>query len=235
MIGDRVSVPAIALAGLLAWVSFPLAGDETQDLAARHPKLEIIGDYLLVLSAMPMILDQEEVARHLTTGLTTTFAFRFEAAAKAGGKVRGGARVEIRYELWDEVFHTVSVGMEGRPVRRQLTSLEDLHTWWRQLHVAVLDLRDQVPARTASGRIEVDVVPFSKAERDDTQRWLYDSALRAGRAVPPLPIEEGADRSPVARNSLEQVFGVLIATSLRSRAVTSFRWQAEMPAGRPSP
>ncbi|MCH9651213.1 MAG: hypothetical protein K0U98_23515 [Deltaproteobacteria bacterium] len=235
MMNGKGSIPAIVLTGLLAWISPPLAGDESQAPEAGNPNLEIVEGDLLVLSGMPMILNHEEVSRHLTTGLTTTFAFRFETAAKVGGKARGGARVEIRYELWDEVFHTVTLGMDGRPVRHQLTTLEELHTWWRELRVPLLDLRARAPASNANGSIEIDIVPFSKAERDDTQRWLYDSALRAGSTAQSPSLEDRADRSPTTRNSLEQVFGVLIATSLRSRAVTSFRWQAKVPAGATTP
>ncbi len=79
-------------------------------------------------------------------------------------------------------------------------------------------------------RVVLDVVPFSQAERDDTERWFSEVIGAAARSG-----EEETERSPDDREeSLGRVLSVMIATSIQRRALTSYQWTLELPGG-PSP
>ena len=178
---------------------------------------------LILLTALPPILEQEEVAKQLGKGLTTTFAFRVNLPV-AGGQAAGGARAEIRFELWDEVFHVATIGVDGRISRRVISSHEELLVWWRDLALAVLDGSTEAAARASEARLILDVVPFSRAEQDETQRWFAEGVGRtegAGESISDSPDDR--------EGSLEQVFSILIATSIQRRALISYRWTLDLP------
>ena len=81
-----------------------------------------------------------------------------------------------------------------------------------------------------TARVILEVVPFSHSEQLDTRRWFEESVQRAEQDK-----NEGISRSAEGGDeSLGRVFSVLIATSIRRRAVTSYRWDVDWP-GRSSP
>lgn len=190
--------------------------------ALAQPSLEW-NDGRVMLGALPPVLVDEQVERQLTTGLTATLAFRVEA----GGAV-GGARVEIRYELWDEVFHVTTLGIDGRPQRETIVSRGDLDAWWAELSLPVFD--DETPFDDAGTvRVILEVVPFSHSEQLDTQRWFEQSVQRAEEGR-----NEGISHPAEGDESLGRVFSVLIATSIRRQALTSYRWDLPNLGRRPS-
>ena len=177
-------------------------------VVSAQPVLELEADRI-VLARLPPVLSDEEVARQLTTGLTATLAFRVEAGATVGG-----ARVEIRYELWDEVFHVLTLGIDGRPNLQTLPSTEALEAWWAKLRLPVLD-GDVASNAAQKVRVILDVVPFSHSEQLDTQRWFEQSVQRAEQGK-----NEGISHPAEGGESLGRVFSVLIATSIRRQALT---------------
>ena len=193
-------------------------------LEAAEPSLGLDPARRLLLIDLPPVLAETEVERQLTTGLTTTFVFRVELDRGGSGRVAGGARVEVRYELWDEVFHTTVLDARGI-ARGQVPSLEELAGWWHELRLAVLAATAQPPP-TGRARVTLEVVPFSQAEAADTQRWFADAVAKAGSSG-----GEGISSPDDREDSLGQVFSVLLATSIQRHPVTSFRWQLDLPAG----
>ncbi|MCP4205180.1 MAG: hypothetical protein GY769_24990 [bacterium] len=184
-------------------------------------RLDLDPERGVVLSSLPPILAEDEVRRHLTTGLTTTFLFRLEPQPR---EFAAGARVEVRYELWDEVFQVAVLTVDGRPKRIVVPSFDELASWWQQLSLLVMELEAQ---RTAEREVHVvlDVIPFSQAERDDTERWFSETIGAASRGD-----GEEADRSLDDRQeSLVRVLSVMIATSIQRRALTSYEWTLELP------
>ncbi len=199
-------------------------------MAQEVPRLELHGDRHIVLSGLPSLLSDETVEPQLRTGLTSTFVFRVSAPGARGGKSRGGARLEIRYDLWDEVFHVTKLEITGEVARQRLDSAEALVEWWDGLRLIVLDAQT-VRATANQARVELDLLPFSRSEELDTQRWYSESVGRAEHN----PDGEGV-RSPSGdSNSMEQVFGLLIATSIRRRPLVSHVWMLELPARETSP
>ena len=106
-------------------------------LEAAGPVLERSAEGV-ALTRLPPMLRQEDVRRHLGTGLTTTLAF--EVRLTGGGKARGAARIDIRYELWDEIWLVTRADTSGRTQRARFPSFDQLDAWWR-------DLRLELPPR----------------------------------------------------------------------------------------
>ena len=188
--------------------------------AAQVPRLELDAERRLVVTGLPPILAEEGVKEHLTTGLTTSIYFR------PGGKLPGGARVDVRYDLWDEVFHLVSAGHGERIQRATAESFTELVEWWQGLKLALLEsdrLERPWPRRL---KVTADVVPFSAAEQDDARRWLSESIEQRRRSGTG---EVGRSGEPSVE-ALSRTFNLLLATSIRRRALASFPWNLTLPA-----
>lgn len=207
-----------------------LLGLAVASLAQEVPRLELQRGDHIVLSGLPALLSDETVEPQLRTGLTSTLVFRVSAPGTQGGKSRGGARLEIRYDLWDEVFYVTKLEITGEVERLRLDSGQALVEWWGGLRLIVLDA-GTVRATAELARVELDLLPFSRSEELDTQRWYSESVGRAEHN----PDGEGV-RSPSGdSNSMEQVFGLLIATSIRRRPLVAHEWMVELPVRETSP
>jgi len=212
----------------MRWTILPLALVCALELGAT-PRLEVEPGDKLILTALPLILSDAQVRPHLTTGLTTTFAFRVTVLT-GGGKLVGGSQVEIRYEPWDEIYHVAVMGIDGRIERHTVASFGDLSEWWKTLRLGVLDARHADWSAASEARITVAVVPFSQAEGDDTRRWFSESLERASRSS----AEEIARSAEDGPEPLGRALNLLIATSIRRRALLSYRWTVAVPV-EPSP
>lgn len=207
-----------------AWLSLGLLLLGTTSARAEEVRLDLDPGRGVILSGLPATLSSDEVRKHLTTGLTTTFVFRFEPQRRDDP---AGARVEVRYELWDEVFHVDVLTADGRSRQSVVPSFEELSAWWDQLSLLVMTLDAHRTAQSAV-RVVLDVIPFSQAERDDTERWFSETVGAAARSG-----SEETDRSPNDREeSLGRVLSVMIATSIQRRALTSYEWALELPGER---
>ena len=150
------------------------------------------------------LLANEEVKRGLRSGLTTTFIL----TANLGEK-RGGGRIELRYELWDEVYLARAVSFDGHEERTTLPTLTALEQWWSAPHVTVLAAGGGVM------QLRLDVLPFSASEEADAKRWLAQSA-RSG--APP------AGAAPQA-NASSSLLDAVIGTSVRRKPLLSYVWR----------
>jgi hypothetical protein len=151
------------------------------------------------LSLPASVLQDARVRKQLGSGLTATFLVTASAGAK-----RGAGRVEIRYDLWDEVYVVRRLDIDGKRGAQRIPSLEQLEKWWRA-PLRVID----APAG-ARAEIELRVLPFSAAEEEDARRWLSKSG------------GVGAGSGPGG------LVDVLIGTTLNAKPITTFRWTVEM-------
>ena len=181
-------------------------GVHAADIDAR---VEIDDRGRLQLSGLPAVLDDVDIARHLSSGLTTSFLFQVRPPRPLQP---GASRIDIRLELWDEVYLVSLIDGEGRLSEFQHASPEELRSWWSHLGVVVSGPATQV-GELESARVSLDVVPFSQAELMDTQRWLAESMGQAR-----------AGSRPGERGGVSRAVGVLIATSMQRRAVRSWTW-----------
>ncbi|HEV8580932.1 MAG TPA: hypothetical protein VGX68_17840 [Thermoanaerobaculia bacterium] len=193
--------------------------------ALQGPALETVREGL-ELSHLPPVLGEAEVRKQLGTGLTTSFLFETTAKGGTGGKVRGAARVDVRYELWDEVYIVTRIDATGRAVRTTLPSFERLVDWWRNARLVVI----RPPAAPGARRLEVRlrVIPFSQAEQLDAQRW-FSQALSAEKSGSAGAVSEAVENQP---ESFSQVINLLLATSIGRAALLEYQWTLAIPPGR---
>ena len=149
------------------------------------------------------VLAHATVKKQLESALTTTFLIV--------GRVRGTSssvpsRLEIRYDLWDEVYYVRRIGPDGH-VETQRVPADQILKWWHSpLRVATL-------AGTAVVDVELTVLPFSAEEEDDARQWLSKS---------------GGVGAPAGRSS--GVVDALIGTTISAKPLVSFRWSGEVAA-----
>ena len=187
------------------------------------PQLQRLSDGSLVLEDLPPILDEAEVDRHLNTGLTTALAFSIEPV---GNGQTMSASVQIRYELWDELYLVTVLQIDGTVLESSLPTREKLSEWWSRLQ---LPIAASAAANSTRAKVTLDVVPFSHSEQIETQRWFAESVRRAEQT-------SESDSPQLTREptgSVEKVFDILIATSIRRRSIARSRWILEIQEARP--
>lgn len=209
--------PARALLPLALWAAALMP---VLQAAEEAPRLRL-EEGRLRLASLPALLDMAEVREALASGLTTSFAFEVTVRDGGGGKATGGALVEMRYDLWDEVYYVTVIAAEGgeptaRRGRATLGSRDQLLEWWRTLDLAVADAGPLAPGGAWPARVRLSVLPFSSAEQRDAQRW-FSRSLEGGEA--------GAAET-------SDVLNLLIATSIARQSAVSFDWRLSVAASR---
>lgn len=200
---------------LALWV---VALSPSSGAAEEAPSLRL-ADGRLHLSSLPPLLDGAEVREPLASGLTTSFVFEVAVRDGAGGKTTGGALVEIRYDLWDEVYFVSRLGAEGVRQRATLASREQLLEWWRALDLGVAEAGGLARSAVWQARVRLAVLPFSSAEQRDAQRWFSRSQGST---------EAGA--GDASGGEASDVLNLLIATSIARESALSFDWRLTVEA-----
>jgi hypothetical protein len=193
--------------------------------AVQPPAVEVARNGL-ALTRLPPILADEEVRQQLGTGLTTSFVFEATARSPAAGKTKGAARVDVRYDLWDEIYIVTRIDASGRAARVTLPSFERLAAWWREARLVVI--RPPAAGTARSVEINLRVIPFSQAEQLDAQRW-FSQALSAEKSGSAGAVSEAVEDQP---ESFSQVINLLLATSIGRPALLEYRWNLTLPQGK---
>jgi len=196
--------------------------------AAAEPPTLAFARGTLTLARLPPVLDDEAVATHLRTGLTTVFLFKVECRGAASQK--GVAQVALRYDLWDEVYHVQTVpAPPGETAAKPTASAQE---WWRGAALTVAPVEGRWLAAPARAKVTLQVLPFSQAEQRDAQDWLLRS-FRATRSGPggreegsasPVPERAGAP-APV-----RDFYGAMLASSIGRRSLISWSWNVVVAA-----
>ncbi len=186
--------PALAIALLL----LPLTA------AAQHarPAFTVHPGGVVAASLPVSILSDRAVRKQLATGLTATFIL--EARNRLANSVTG-ARLEIRYDLWDEVWLVRRIEFDRKPEQQRIASLEALEKWWR------IPLR--VMATNAASvplQLDLTVLPFSAAEREDARQWISKSG--------------GVGTAGGGGGLVD----ALIGTTITAKPIFSQRWNVEL-------
>jgi hypothetical protein len=172
--------------------------------APPPPRAALTKSGAIELAVSADVLASAEVKKQLRSGLTTAFMINVSS-----GGVDGGARIEIRYDLWNEkyVIHTIDVS--GREQTASAANDEDLAHWWRQTPPLVLGHS----GRDATMSVRLRVLPFSAREQEETQRWLSRS------------LDDGRDRdSPSEKQTNAKLLEIIMGTSIKRRPILEYRW-----------
>ncbi|HEX6178829.1 MAG TPA: hypothetical protein VF057_10760, partial [Thermoanaerobaculia bacterium] len=79
------------------------------------------------------LLDRRDVRKQMESALTTTFVLVARAREIASPR---RSRIEIRFDLWDEVYIVRRIEMGRLTDQRRLASMAELRKWWiSPLHV----------------------------------------------------------------------------------------------------
>ena len=168
--------------------------------AQPRPSFIVLQPGNVVAAALPAsILHTATVRKQLASGLTTTFVV---AARQREGVT--GARIEIRYDLWDEVWHVRKIEFDRREDHQKLTSMEALEKWWRA-PVRIFTTSDEsVPLQ-----VELTVLPFSASEEEDARQWI----AKGGGATRP---------------SGDGLVDALIGTTLSAKPIVRWKWHVQV-------
>ncbi len=154
----------------------------------------------VITAGLPVsVLQSPTVKKQLATGLTTTFV----VAARQRERLTG-ARIEIRYDLWDEVWHVRKIEFDRREERQKLASMEALEKWWR-VPVRIFTNADSI----LPVQVDLSVLPFSASEEEDARQWI-------------------AKGGGVARPSGQGLVDVLIGTTLSAKPIIRWRWDVQV-------
>jgi hypothetical protein len=170
-------------------------------IAAEQRPAFALQSGVLSVSLPASVLENATVKKHLASGLTTTFLL----AARSGNGTITGARIEVRYDLWDEVWLVRRVEFDGRNDRQRIATREAFERWWH----SPLRLLDTSPTPLTM-QLELSVLPFSAAEEADARQWIAKSG-GVGTA--------GGGGG---------IVDALIGTTLSAKPVTTFRWNVEL-------
>lgn len=186
--------------------------------ATTPPAAQLRGDTLGVM--LPGgLLSEGEVRRQLNSGLTTTFV----VVATLDDERTSGARVDIRFEPWDEVYFVTVRRIGAQPQSQRAASFAQLEKWWRETSLPLFT----GAANVKRVQVAVDVLPFSLEEQEETQRWLTRSLGEARQPSPPPP----TTTAPVPRprpSASGSVLDLLIGTSIQRRPIFRRRWQVQV-------
>lgn len=216
------------LALALALVPAALAASAASAAEGAEPALERGAGGRVRLAALPPVLDRPAVREQLASGLTTSFVLELREPGLLARTV-GAARVDVRYELWDEVYLVAAAGADGALRHLRFPDFPALAAWWRRPELVV------APASAAGGerrlRLRLRVIPFSASEQRDAQAWLTESLAdpRGGAA------EKTDDAAEEAGRPLDHLFRVLLATSIARGTLLEEEWEVGLPAARSPP
>lgn len=158
----------------------------------------------VVAASLPLaILSDADVRKQLGSGLTTTFLV---TARNRGTDTVTGARMEIRYDLWDEVWIVKKIEFDRKTETQRIASRDALEKWWRTPLRLLATGADRL-----SLQLDVSVLPFSAAESEDARQWISKSG-GVGTA-------SGGGAGLV---------DALIGTTIAAKPITSFRWNLEL-------
>ena len=213
LLGDRLS-RATRAGVLVALLALSVSG------SVPRPKAVVTRNGALAVALPADLLRSREVTRQLTSGLTTVFVMTVEAQDDEG-TTKGGARIDVRLDLWEEKYLVTLVEATGQQRNLAFSSELELGRWWSENPVVV------VPPRRFGPRVDVEVklkmLPFSSQEQSETQRWLART-LSSSRAP-------SGEQSPAQS---AEILRIIVETSVRRRPLFEHHWsvRAERESGK---
>jgi len=213
----QVRFRSAAIACLLALLGAAAPRGDVPHVFARPD-----GAILIRLPASSLTGDR--VKTQLRSGLTTAFVLVMKGRDSEDHERKLGARVEIRYELWDENYIVVVIDGTGRRESRTIDSYAHLVDWWSRSPIL---LGAPSPLRQSGAvAVSLEMVPFSPEEEADTQRWLAHSLnTSSSRAA--------SGQGAASPQPSEGLLDIIIGTAIHRQAILSFHWDVRVEASPP--
>ena len=178
--------------------------------AVRAPSASISKTGAVAITLPAGLLASPEVRRQLTSGLTTVFTIAATVRDEQSTTI-GGARVDVRFELWEEKYLVTVTGPSGAVQTQTFSSDADLARWWSE-NALVVTTPHRFGSRV-SVSVKLKMLPFSAQEQRDTQRWL--ARTLASRST------ESAELSP---SQSAEILRIIVETSVRRRPLLEHAW-----------
>ena len=172
------------------------------------PRASVSAEGLLTITLPAPLLALSEVKQQLVSGLTTVFTVAVSAADQRTS-AKGGARIEIRYELWEEKFLVSVIDLQGSEVKLSFPSEQALADWWGSNALKVSPVRF---VDTVTVEVRLRMLPFSRQEQNATRRWL-SRTLSGG---------SGQGESSPAESA--EILRIIVETSVQRRPLLEFKW-----------
>ncbi|CAM2067388.1 hypothetical protein SCOR_18555 [Sulfidibacter corallicola] len=155
------------------------------------PSLSEGPDRGLVLRLPGALFEHKDVVKQINSGLTAALVV---TVTDREGRI-GGARIAVRYEPWDEVYHVQVLDMRGTETKRVLATRTEMADFFKKGVLHVWSAKHRLH-RDQPFAIRIKVLPFSQREQADTQAWLTRtvSGQRPG-GVPTMGMELILERS----------------------------------------
>lgn len=177
--------------------------------AARRPSATILPDGTIGITLPQKLIRSREVREQLTSGLTTTFVVSLKAN-DGRNPVNGGARVDVRLDLWEEKY-LVSVATPAGLQKLSLDSEAALEEWWSENALVVTTPRNLAHALNVD--LHLEMLPFSAREQIETERWL-------SRTLSPNHV--GATERTPAQSA--EILRIIVETSVRREPLLESKW-----------
>lgn len=179
--------------------------------------------------ALPLdLLEDASVRKKLYSGLTTTFELesRFSQAEEPHYAV-----LQVRYEIWEEVFVISRVDADGQVGRFRFADLAQTAAWLAKnpLRIAPMPANTGPPAGRLTCRVRL--IPFSQSEGRLAEDW-FAKVLRVPDAVTTGQSDASRERALDDSSDGGGIFEVLMSKSIRRKSIRSVRWQWRLD-GRP--
>jgi hypothetical protein len=191
-------------------------------LAASHvpqKRATILRSGEIAITLPERLIRSSEVKKQLTSGLTTVFIVAV-TAKDSEGSARGGARIDVRLDLWEETYLVTMIGPNGEAQKLSLRSAEALEQWWSENALVVTSPNKW--DRSVSVDVKLKMLPFSSKEQSDTQRWLSRTLSGSGGG--------SGERTPAQS---AEILRIIVETSVRRRPLLEESWTVKAePEGR---
>ncbi|CAM2069982.1 hypothetical protein SCOR_31695 [Sulfidibacter corallicola] len=197
-------------------------------------RVNLVADARVVAHLPDSLFEEDEVRENLMSGLTTSLLILVETRDDAGRLQRGGARVDIRYELWDEQLLVTALDMSGQVQKHMFDDLDELKAWWRAWPMYVLPEMSGVLPSHARARIRLEVVPFSVNEQSSAQLWLSGAGGRAPDGVQndgTGSVRREGEAGQTGPGLSARLINLMVATSVKRKPLLTFTWR--VPITRP--
>ena len=179
--------------------------------ADRVPGAAISATGELAITLPGDLLRNREVQEQLTSGLTTVFLVA-TTLRDGNGSAKGGARIEVRYALWEEQYLLSVLEPTGDEQRLTIASAAGLERWWTENPLTVGTPRRYGPR--VDVRVKLTMLPFSSREQSDTRRWLARTLS---------DVDAAGDRTPAQS---AEILRIIVETSVRRRPLLVREWSA---------